>query len=215
MLRGKIEAGLRRNSQRRQARRPQIIVQRADRRGADHVAGTGHGKRRDRQAAGQRLQQNQAKRVGLARKHEDVGGGIGLRQFFALPRARETPLADISAPALRAPARRRRSTWCRADRVRETPRGSFRPRPGRRTENRPRQTEVGGARMKQPGIDAARPQHHVAKAARAQFARQRRRRRHHRLARAVEPAQRRPDPGFGDRQRARRYIRESGCESWS
>ena len=215
MLGGEFEAGLRRNVQRGQAGRAQIVVQRADRRVADDVARAGDRKGRDRQAAGQRLQQHQAERIGLARKHEDVGAGIGLAPAPRPAARRETPPADISAPAPRAPGRRRRSPWCRADRDRETPRDSFPPRPGRRTgipgaADRDRRC----ARMKQPGVDAARPQHDVAKAARAQFARQRRRRRHHRLARRMEPAQRRPDPGFRNRQRAPRCIRESGYGSW-
>src|ERR1700694_4469223 len=37
-------------------------------------------------------------------------------------------------------------------------------------KDRTRQSEVGDARMKQAGIDPARPQHDIAKAARAQFA---------------------------------------------
>ena len=93
---GKLEAGLRRNCQRGQAGCPQIVVQRADRRCADHVAGPGHRKRRNRQAAGERLQQHQAEGIGLARKHEDVGGRIGLRQFFALPRAEKHRLRIFS-----------------------------------------------------------------------------------------------------------------------
>ena len=104
-----------------------------DRRRADHVARPGHGKGRDRQAAGERLQQHETERVGLAREHEDVGARIGLRQRLALPRAEEDGVADICAPARRAPARRRRSAWCRADRDRETPRDSSPPRRGRRT----------------------------------------------------------------------------------
>ena len=51
--------------------------------------GPGDRKRRDRQAAGQRLEQHQAEGVGLAREHEDVGGRIDLGQFLAVPRAEE------------------------------------------------------------------------------------------------------------------------------
>ena len=71
-------------------------LEHADRRVADHVAGPGHRKRRDRQAARQRLQQHQAEGVGLAREHEDVGGGIDLRQFLAVPRAEKHRFRIVS-----------------------------------------------------------------------------------------------------------------------
>jgi len=93
---GEFQAGLRRNQQRRQAGQSQIVVQRADRRGADDVAGTGHRKGCDRQAAGERFQQHETKCVGLARKHEHVGGRIGLSQRLALPRAEEDGLRIFS-----------------------------------------------------------------------------------------------------------------------
>jgi hypothetical protein len=96
MLSGKREAGLRGNAQRGQTRDPQIVVQRADRRACYHVAGTGHGKSGHRQAACESFQENQAKGVGLARKHEYVGGRIGLRQFFALPRPEKHGLRIFS-----------------------------------------------------------------------------------------------------------------------
>src|SRR5712671_3269829 len=86
---GKLEAGLRRNCHCGQAGDAQIFIQRANGVVADHVARTGHRKRRHRQAACERLEQNEAKRVGLAREHEDVGGGIGLRQLLAVPRTQK------------------------------------------------------------------------------------------------------------------------------
>ena len=67
--------------------------------------------------------------------------------------------------------------------------------------------------MKQRGIDAARPQHHVAKTAHAQFGRQRRRCRHHRLARPVEPAQRPPHPGFRNRRARGNIFGETGVKA--
>jgi hypothetical protein len=54
------------------------------------------GKAATRQAAGERFQQHETKCVGLARKHEHVGGRIGLRQRLALPRAEEDGLRIFS-----------------------------------------------------------------------------------------------------------------------
>ena len=94
---GKLAAGLRRNCQRGQARAP------ANRRSTHRPArspitsrGPVTGKRRDRHAARQRLQQHQAEGVGPAREHEDVGGGVGLRQCLALPRAEKHRLRIFS-----------------------------------------------------------------------------------------------------------------------
>ena len=129
------------------------------------------GKRRDRQAAGQRFEQHQPERVGPARKHEDVGGRIGLRQRFALPRAEKHRLRVFS--------RQRRARRSIAD----DQFGAGQIEVEKRLEillhrdaadtqkDRARQAEVNRARMKMAGVDAARPQHHVAKAASAQFAR--------------------------------------------
>ena len=85
----KRHTGLTRNLQRRHACNAQILVQDADRRRADHVARPGDRKRRNRQAARQRLEQHEAKGVGPTREHEDVGRRIDLRQFLALPGAEE------------------------------------------------------------------------------------------------------------------------------
>src|SRR6266702_7697087 len=81
---GKFDAGRPRNVQRGEAGIAQIMIQRADRRIADDVAGALHRERRDRQATRERFQQDQAERVGLAGKHEDVGRRIDVRQFLAV-----------------------------------------------------------------------------------------------------------------------------------
>ena len=210
---GEFDAGLRRNLQRLQAGRAQILVQDADRRRADHVAGAGDRKSGNRQAAGQRLEQHQAKRVGLAREHEDVGGRIDLRQFLAVPRAQEHRIRIF--PLQRRARRAIADDELGAGQI-EIEEGFeilFDRDAADAEEHRPRQAEVDAARMKQRGVDAARPQHHIAKAAHAQFGRQRRRCRHHRLARPVEPAQRPPDPGFRDRRTRGDIFRETGVEA--
>src|SRR4029077_10245364 len=48
--------------------------------------GTGDRKSGNRQAAGQRLQQDETKGVGLAREYENIGRRIDFRQFLAVPR---------------------------------------------------------------------------------------------------------------------------------
>ena len=70
--------------QRAQAGGAQVLVQHAGLRIADDIARTGHRIRRHRQPAGHGLQQHQAEGIGLAREHEHVGGGIDLREFFAV-----------------------------------------------------------------------------------------------------------------------------------
>ena len=68
--------GLRRSLQRSQAGSVQIIAQDADRRGTDHVAGTGDRKGGNRQTAGQRFQQNQGVKVSvLLGKYEESARG--------------------------------------------------------------------------------------------------------------------------------------------
>jgi hypothetical protein len=94
---GKFEASPRRDPQRSQACRSQIVIQDADRRLADHVAGTGHGKCGDWKAAGKRLQQHQTEGVGLARKHENVGSSICLGKGLALPRTWKDSLRVFSS----------------------------------------------------------------------------------------------------------------------
>ena len=55
---GEFDASFSRNLQRSEACRAQILVQDADRRRTDHVAGACDRKSGDRQAAGQRLEQD-------------------------------------------------------------------------------------------------------------------------------------------------------------
>ena len=184
----------------------------ADRRCADHVAGTGHRKRRDRQAARQRLQQHQAEGVGPARKHEDVGGGIDLRQFLALPRAEKyrlrifplqrrarRPVADDQLGAGQIEIEKRFEVLLHRDAA-DT------------EKDRPRQAEVDGARMKQAvstprghstTLRKPRPRNSLASAGVAAITA---------WLGAVEPAQRRPDPAIPESaERAEMY---SGKRVW-
>ena len=46
----------------------------------EHVHGPEHRKGRDRNTARQRLEQHHAERVGTAREHEHIGGGVGTRR---------------------------------------------------------------------------------------------------------------------------------------
>ena len=200
-------------SQRFEARFAQIVAQHADRRRPDDVARTGDRERRHRQAAGERLQQHQAEGVGLARKHEDVGGRVDFGQFLAVPRAEEDGVGIF--PLQRRARRSVADDELGAGQI-EIEEGFeiFLDRDTADAEkHRRRQTEIDIARMKQRGVDAARPQHHVAKAAHAQFRRQRRRRRHHRLARPMEPAQHAPDPGFRNRRTRRHIFGKTGVEA--
>ena len=105
---GEFDAIFPRNLQRLQAGRAQILVQDADRRRADHVARPGDRKGGNRQAAGQRLQQHQAKRVGLAGKHEDIGGRVDFGQFLAVPCAQKHGIRIFPLQRRPRPARRRR-----------------------------------------------------------------------------------------------------------
>ena len=149
----------------------------------------------------------------LLGKHENIGGRIDLGQFLAVPRAEKhgvrifplqrrarRPVADDQLGAGQIEVEKRLEILFDRDAADAE-------------EHRRRQAEVDAARMKQRGIDAARPQHHIAKAAHAQFGRQRRRRRHHRLARPVEGAQRRPDPGFRDRRARGDIFRKAGVKA--
>ena len=135
-------------------------------------------------------------------KHEDIGGRIDLAPVPRRAARPGTPRPDI--PLQRRARRAVADDDLGAGQI-EVEEGLeilFDRDAADAEEDRPRQAEIDAARMKQRGIDAARPQHHVAKAARAQFGRQRRRRRHHRLARPVKPAQRRARPsdsGIGER----------------
>jgi len=89
MAGGERDAGLPRDPQRLDAGGMQILVQDADRRSADHVAGPGDRKSGNRQAASQRLEQDEPKGVGLAREHENIRRRINLRKFLAVPGAQK------------------------------------------------------------------------------------------------------------------------------
>ena len=120
-------------------------------------------------AAGERLEQHQAKGVGLAREHEDVGGRIDLRQFLAMPGAQKHRIRIF--PLQRRAGRAIADDELGAGQIEIEERLEilFDRDAADAEEHRLRQAEVGGARMKQRGVDAARPQHHIAKAALAQF----------------------------------------------
>src|ERR1700760_2160878 len=67
----KITTRFTRHAERLQTGPAQIFIQRADRMIGDHVQRTGDRERRNRRAACQRFQLNDAKGVGLAWEHED------------------------------------------------------------------------------------------------------------------------------------------------
>ena len=67
-----VAACLARKLQRAKAGHTQILVQHADHTAADDIAWAHHGVRRNRHAAGERLELNDAERVGPARKYEHV-----------------------------------------------------------------------------------------------------------------------------------------------
>ena len=188
-----------------------VILEHGDRGIADHVAGAGNRKRRNRQAAGQRLEQHQAERIGLAREHEHVGAGIDFRQFLAVPGAEKHRVGKLALQ--RSPRRAVADHHLGAGQVEfEESFEILLDRHAAYTQiDRRRQAEIGDPRMEQRGIDAARPQHHIAEPACAQFRSERRRCRHHRLARPVEPAQDPPNPGFRNRRARREY---SGKRVW-
>src|SRR5579862_2656962 len=75
---------------------PEILVERANAAVANDIERTRNRIGGDRKAAGKRLQNDQAKRIGAARKDEDVGRGVerGERAVVAAPeemRPRELP----------------------------------------------------------------------------------------------------------------------------
>ena len=124
---------------------------------ADDITGTGHGKGRDRHAARQRLEKNQAEGIGAARKHEDIGGGISLRKLFARARAEKD---RIRIGPLESRARRSVADDNLGPGKIETEKGIeiLLDRDATdREEDRARQAEISRARMKQAGVDAARP----------------------------------------------------------
>ena len=134
--------------------------------------GAAAGKRRDRHAARQRLQQHQTERVGAAREHEHIGRGVNLAPVPRHAASRETPHRD--------------TPFANCARAGPSPTTSFVP--GRSslrkastffsTASRPTVRKIGRgnssvrarARPEQICIDAARPQLHVLEAARLKFA---------------------------------------------
>ena len=119
--------------QRLQRRHPQIRVHRADPalRVGQHVVRPGHRKRRDRRAAGQRLQHHQPERIGQAGEHEHIRAGIGARQRLAIARPGEPHLRIVAPQPRQDAARRRPPPSIPADQDRGTRRCSSPPPPGR------------------------------------------------------------------------------------
>ena len=203
-------------AQRRQAGLAQILVQHPDRRRADHVARPGDretrppaGRWRAPPAAPGQTCRSCSETRRRRRPHRPPPAprpaarrGIRRRGYFCSSATRAGPSPTITLVPGRSSSRNASRFFSTATRPTQRKTGCGRH-------------EIDGARTKQRGVDAARPQHDIAKAALAQLVGQRRRRRHHRLARAVKPAQRRPDPGFRAPARAPRRIPESGCgSSW-
>ena len=144
-----------RDRQRLQRRRTQIVVQHAGAARADHVERAGHRIGRDWHATRQRLEQDEAERVGQAREHEDIGAGIDFREIDAAPRTEEM--------GMRIGVLQSRAIGAVAD-------DDFRPRQIERQEgaeilldrksadeekDRPRQRQDARARLEQRMIDAA------------------------------------------------------------
>ena len=148
-----------------------------------------------------------------------------------LGKTKTSAAAYISASS--SPCRAPRNTACRYFRssaVRAGPSPTISLVPGRSrsrkasrffsTATRPTQRYTGAGRQMSISrgwnscrVDAARPQDHITKTARAQFVRQRRRCRHQGLARPMEPAQHRPYPGFRDRRARRDIFRKAGMKA--
>ncbi len=157
VLGSKIDTGLRRNFQRRKTCRAQILIQNSDRRCADDIARSGDRKCRNRHAACQRFQENEAESVGLARKYENVGGGIDLRQGFALQRTEEQALRIL---LLQRGARRSvADDHLGAGEIEIEKRFEIllNRNAADTQEHRRRQAEIDAARMEEPGVDAAGP----------------------------------------------------------
>src|SRR5207302_1893947 len=74
---------LARDFERLQAGGVEVLVEDARAAVADHVERAGDGVAGDREAARQGLDQDDAERVGAARKDKDVGAGIDLRELFS------------------------------------------------------------------------------------------------------------------------------------
>ena len=157
----------------------EILVEGADRKIADDVDRPGDRKGGDRHAAGQRLDQDEAERVGTAGEDEDVGGGDVRRQRAVLkipekPRPRisraqrlqRRTLADDDLCALRVEREKRLDVLLDGDTAGIE-------------EDRPRiAVEVLPAGPEKLEVDAARPAPEIAEAACFQRAVEARRRHH-------------------------------------
>ena len=149
----------------------------------------------------------------LLGKYENAGGRVDFGQFLAVPCAEEHRIRIF--PLQRRARRPVADDELGAGQI-EIEEGLeilFDRDAADAKKHRRRQAKIGAARMKQRGVDAARPQHDIAKAARAQFGRQRRRCRHHRLARPVERSAAPATPRLPGSATAPKHIRENGCES--
>ncbi|MGY3357596.1 hypothetical protein ACVWZK_004259 [Bradyrhizobium sp. GM0.4] len=210
---GEFHAVLPADIQRGEAGAAQIVIERADRRIADHVAGPLHRKRRDRQAARQGFEQNEAERVGLARKHEDIGGRVDVRQLLAMLFAEED---RVRIGLLQRDTRRAVTDdhlGAGQLEVEERLEILLHRDPTDREEHRRRQAEIDRAGMEQMGVDAARPQHDIVEAALGQLTGERRRRRHHGAAGAMESAQRPPDQRARHRHAGADIFGKAGVEA--
>ena len=119
--------------------------------------GPGHREGRDRNAARQRFKKNQAEGIRSAREDEDVGSGVDFGQLLACSRAEED---RVRVGPLESRARRSITDddlgpgQIEAEKRIEV---LLDRNASDRQEDGTRQAEIGRARMKQPGVDAARP----------------------------------------------------------
>src|SRR5260370_24038358 len=88
----KAAAGLARHAQRAHAGFTQVVAQHADRIVANDVARPGHGKRRHRHAACQRLELHDAKRIRETGKHEHIRGRDMRRERLAVQRTEKSDI---------------------------------------------------------------------------------------------------------------------------
>src|SRR5262245_9025192 len=82
-------AGVPREVERREAGGAQVLVEHADRMAGDHVLRTGDRESGDRQTARERLELDDAERVGPTREDEDVGGSDMRGELAVLDLAEE------------------------------------------------------------------------------------------------------------------------------
>ena len=143
-----------------------IFVENSNRRVGDHVAGRVDREARDRQAARQRLEQNQAERIGAAGKHEHVRARVDAGELLALAGAEEGRRRIALRQFL--PGRPVPHHDLAARQV-ERQKGLdvlLHRQASDREKYRSWQPEIAaGARLEQIGVDAARPAHQLAEAA--------------------------------------------------